>query len=69
MLIEDCEFDTGDDCIAIKSGRNGDGRRVNLTSTVAGANVSLTYTGSGTRANNYDAGGSFKPGAPVAGGG
>ncbi len=28
VLIEDCYFDTGDDCIAIKSGRNDDGRRV-----------------------------------------
>ena len=28
VLIENCEFDTGDDCIAIKSGRNRDGRRV-----------------------------------------
>ena len=27
VLIEDCYFDTGDDCIAIKSGRNNDGRR------------------------------------------
>ncbi len=28
VLIEACEFSTGDDCIAIKSGRNEDGRRV-----------------------------------------
>jgi polygalacturonase len=32
VLIEDCYFDTGDDCIAIKSGRNNDGRRVNVPS-------------------------------------
>lgn len=32
VLIEDCLFDTGDDCIAIKSGREEDGRRVNAPS-------------------------------------
>jgi polygalacturonase len=30
VLIEGCSFDTGDDCIALKSGRNADGRRVNV---------------------------------------
>jgi polygalacturonase len=29
VLIKNCYFNTGDDCIAIKSGRNNDGRRVN----------------------------------------
>ena len=32
VLIEDCVFDTGDDCIAIKSGRDDDGRRVGVAS-------------------------------------
>ena len=32
VLIENCVFDTGDDCIAIKSGRNRDGRRVGIAS-------------------------------------
>ena len=30
VLIKDCSFNDGDDCIAIKSGRNNDGRRVNV---------------------------------------
>lgn len=29
MLVEDCYFSTGDDCIALNSGRNNDGRRLN----------------------------------------
>jgi len=30
VLIDGCTFDTGDDCIALKSGRNNDGRRLNI---------------------------------------
>jgi polygalacturonase len=32
VLIEKCTFDTGDDCVAIKSGRNADGRRIGVPS-------------------------------------
>lgn len=32
VLIKNCYFNTGDDCIAIKSGRNADGRRINVSS-------------------------------------
>jgi len=32
VLIEGCTFNTGDDCIAIKSGRNADGRRLHTPS-------------------------------------
>jgi polygalacturonase len=32
VLVEDALFDTGDDCIAIKSGRNADGRRLKAPS-------------------------------------
>ena len=30
VLIQNCIFDTGDDCIAVKAGRDHDGRRVNI---------------------------------------
>lgn len=32
VIIKNCIFNTGDDCIAIKSGRDGDGRRVAMKS-------------------------------------
>lgn len=32
VLIKDCHFSNGDDCIAVKSGRDHDGRRVNIPS-------------------------------------
>lgn len=32
VLIENCYFNTGDDCIAIKSGRNNDGRHIGVAS-------------------------------------
>ena len=32
VWIKDCTFNNGDDCIAVKSGRDHDGRRVNLPS-------------------------------------
>lgn len=42
VLIENSSFDTGDDCIVLKSGRNDDGRRVNTpTENVIIRNVNM----------------------------
>ncbi len=40
---------------------NNDARGVNLSATVAGESLSMRYTGSTVEANNYRAGGNFKP--------
>ncbi len=40
---------------------NGEARGAHIAAGVAGANASFLYTGAGTEANNYDAGGAFKP--------
>ncbi|GAB4291218.1 MAG: TonB-dependent receptor [Methylophaga sp.] len=40
---------------------NGDARGGQLSASLATQNFSLSYSGSTTKANNYDAGGNFKP--------
>jgi iron complex outermembrane receptor protein len=47
---------------------NGDARGGNVAATVAGEQLSLSYQGSTTRANNYEAGDDFKPEGPAAAG-
>jgi len=47
---------------------NGDARGGNVAATVAGEKVSLSYQGSTTKANNYDAGDDFKPKGKAAAG-
>ena len=47
---------------------NGDVRGGNLSATIANENVSLTYRGSTTEADNYKAGDDFKPAGPAAAG-
>jgi len=39
---------------------NGDARGANISTTLATENLSINYTGSTSKANNYDAGGAFK---------
>lgn len=40
---------------------NGDARGAHISTTLASEDFSITYTGSTAKANNYDAGGNFKP--------
>jgi iron complex outermembrane receptor protein len=46
---------------------NGNGRGANLSATLANEMLSVTYSGSTAQADNYDAGGSFKPAGPSEG--
>ncbi|MEF8749849.1 MAG: TonB-dependent receptor [Candidatus Accumulibacter propinquus] len=46
---------------------NGDGRGANVSATLANEMLSVTYTGSTAQANNYSAGGNFKPAGPSVG--
>ena len=45
---------------------NGDARGANLSATLATDNFSLNYTGSTSKANNYDAANNFKAAGPAA---
>jgi len=47
---------------------NGDAHTGNIAATIANESVSLSYSGSTTEANNYDAGGNFKPSGQAAAG-
>ncbi|MCF7805087.1 MAG: T9SS type A sorting domain-containing protein [Candidatus Marinimicrobia bacterium] len=47
VLIDSCLFDTGDDCVAIKAGRNADGRRIGVPSENIIVQNSTMYDGHG----------------------
>lgn len=47
VIIEGCTFKTGDDCIAVKSGRNEDGRNIGIPSENIVAQNNLYVTGKG----------------------
>lgn len=47
---------------------NGNARRANLAATVAGEALSLSYRGATAKADNYEAGGDFKPAGLAAAG-
>jgi len=47
---------------------NGDATTGNIAATIANEKISLSYSGSTTEANNYDAGGNFKPAGAAAAG-
>lgn len=47
VRISDCFFDTGDDCIVIKSGRDADGRRVGRPTELVTVTNCIMYRGHG----------------------
>lgn len=58
FLIENCFFDTGDDCIAIKSGRNADGRRLQRPSeNIVVRNCRMKNGHGGVTVGSEDSGG------------
>ena len=48
VVIENCDFSTGDDCVAIKSGRDNDGRTIGIKSENIVVQNNTYYTGKGT---------------------
>lgn len=60
VLIENCFFNTGDDCIAIKSGRNYDGRRWNRPSENVLVRNCLMQNGHGGVVLGSEISGGFK---------
>jgi polygalacturonase len=47
VRISDCYFDTGDDCIVIKSGRDADGRRINRPTELVTITNCVMFKGHG----------------------
>jgi polygalacturonase len=47
VRISDCYFDTGDDCIVIKSGRDNDGRRINRPTELVTITNCIMHRGHG----------------------
>lgn len=48
VVIDDCDFNTGDDCVAIKSGRDNDGRTIGIKCENIVVQNNTYYTGKGT---------------------
>jgi polygalacturonase len=60
VRISDCFFNTGDDCIVIKSGRNADGRRTNKPSENISISNCVMYRGHGAIAIGSETSGGIR---------